>query len=179
MVSYDEFRELMGDGGTGDAAHQEPLAFDRWIGEQDEAVKTMLDGHTSGLKSALESERENRKKLQKELRELAGKAKEGSEAQTQLTAMADRIEAADMKADFYEEAHAAGVSNLKLAFLVAQEEELFDRRGNVNFEQMKKDYPELFGGRPKVTAGNAGDGTGGTQPSGQDMNSFIRAASGR
>lgn len=163
----------------GDGNQQtEALVFDTWIAGQDEAVKQMLGEHTRGLKSALESERDGRKQLEKQLRDLAGKAEAGSEAQQQLTQVADQMAEADRKADFYEAAHEAGVSNLKLAYLVAQQEELFDRKGNVDFAALKASYPELFGGKPKVK-GNAGDGTNNNQPGARDMNAFIRTAAGR
>ena len=83
------------------------------------------------------------------------------------------------KADFYEEAHKAGVSNLKLAYHIATTEELFDKRGAVNFEKMKEAYPELFG-KKQVPRGDAGEGTG-TAPGGKEvsMNAFIRKAAGK
>lgn len=157
---------------------QEPLTFDGWLGEQPDEVKVLLDGHTKGLKSALESERGSRKDLEKQLRDLAAKAEKGSEAQTQLAGIADQLGEADRKADFYEMAHGAGVTNLKLAYTVAVSDEMFDRRGQVNFDTMKQSYPELFGAK-SVPKGNAGDGTD-TQPSpAKDMNRYIRTAAGR
>jgi hypothetical protein len=107
----------------------------------------------------------------------AKKAEAGSETQTQLTQMADRVSEADRKTDFYEDAHAAGVTNLKLAYLVAVQDELFGKNGAVNFAAMKQQYPELFGGG-KLPAGNAGTG-GNTGPQGRSMNEFIRRSSGR
>jgi len=154
------------------------LSYQEWLKGQAEPVKTMLDGWEKGLKTALESERTSRKDLDKQLRDMAGKAEKGSEAEKQLTGMADKISAADQRASFYEDAHAAGVTNLKLAYLAAVEGELFDKKGNVNFEQMKKEFPELFGGARIKPAGNAGTGTNG-QPTGQSMNEFIRKAAGR
>ena len=155
-----------------------PPEYKTWFQEQPEAIRQMLEKETSGLKSALKSERESRKDLETQLRDLAGKAEKGSEAETKLTQMADQLSESDRKADFYEAAHAAGVSNLKLAYLIAVQDEMFDRRGNVNFESMKKQYPELFGGTQKPP-GNAGAGTDNNQPSGKSMNDFIRAAAGR
>jgi hypothetical protein len=154
------------------------LEFESWITGQPKEVAAMLDGHTAGLRSALESEREIRKGNEKNLRELAEKAEKGSESQKRLTEMADQIAEADKKADFYEEAHRAGVSNLKLAYIMASQDELFDKRGRVNFEAMKKDYPELFG-REAGAAGNAGSGTGTRPPGKGDMNEFIRRSAGR
>lgn len=172
-----------GGGSAGDGKNPEggdpPLAFDDWIKGQPENVRTMLDGHTRGLKTALDKERDDRKKLEKDLRDLAGKAEKDSDAQKRLTEMADQLGEADRRADFYEAAHAAGISNLKLAYTVAVQDEMFDRKGNVNFEEIKRSYPELFGGATKKPAGNAGEGTNNNQPAGKGMNDFIRRAAGR
>lgn len=172
-----------GGGSAGDGKATEggdpPLAFDSWIKDQPENVRTMLDGHTRGLKTALDKERDDRKKLEKDLRDLAGKAEKDSDAQKKLTEMADQMGEADRRADFYEAAHAAGISNLKLAYTVAVQDEMFDRKGAVNFEEMKKGYPELFGGATKKPAGNAGEGTNNNQPTGKGMNDFIRRSAGR
>jgi hypothetical protein len=168
------------DGNQGDNTDQgdsKPLQFDSWLNEQPDPVKAMLDGHTKGLKSALDSERENRKTLEKQLREMATKAEKGSEAETKLTQLADQMAEADRKADFYEAAHAEGVTNLKLAYLVATQDELFDRRGAVSFKSMKETYPELFVGT-KPPKGDAGTGHEG-QPGAKSMNDFIRRAAGR
>lgn len=165
-------------GEDGDAGDSSPLTFDGWLGEQPDEVKTLLDGHTKGLKSALESERGNRKDLEKQVRDLAAKAEKDSETQKELTGIADKLSSAEQQADFYEAAHAAGVTNLKLAYTVAVQDEMFDRRGQVDFDTLKTQYPELFG-KVSTPPGNAGDGTD-TQPSpAKDMNTFIRRAAGR
>ena len=173
------------EGGSGDSGNQgggsenkddKQLVFDSWLGSQDKKVQEMLDGHIKGLKSALNDERTGRKELEKQLRELAGKAEKGSEAEKKLLEMADKQAEADRRTDFYDAAHAAGVSNLKLAYLAAVQDDLFDKRGLVNFEEMKKGYPELFGEKPKPK-GNAGSGTGdeGNLGGKTDMDDFIRS----
>lgn len=167
-----------GSGGSGQSEKQpEDLTYENWLEKQDDTIKGLLDEHVKGLKSALGSERESRKEMEKQLREMAKKAEAGSEAQTKLTQMADQIQTADRRAEFYDEAHRAGVVNLKLAYLAATQEELFDRNGRVNFDEMKKNYPELFG-KTNLPAGNAGAGTG-DQNAAMDMNAKIRRASGR
>lgn len=161
------------DGGT-------PLSFETWVEGQTDEVKALLDNHTQGLKSALESERGSRKDLEKQVRDLAGKAEKGSEAQAELNKLADGLAESDRRAGFYEAAHTAGVSNLKLAYTVAVQDEMFDRHGEPNFEELKRAYPELFGGKPGGTPpGNAGTGTGSAQPQTVGMNDFIRRAAGR
>lgn len=155
----------------------EPLAYDTWIGEQPDEVKVLLTDHTSGLKTALESERGSRKDLEGKLRDLAEKAK--GDQKEALKAMANDIKAADLKTDFFEDAHEAGVSNLKLAYQVALADDMFDRKGNVNFDTMKTGYPELFGGKPKAPKGGAGEGHDNDNNPSFDMNDAIRQKAGR
>lgn len=155
-----------------------PLEFDTWIAAQPEPVKAAIESHTKGLKSALEGERNGRKQLETQLREMAGKAEKGSETQAQLTQLADTVKGETARADFYEAAHAAGVTNLKLAYLVATADQLFDRKGSPDFAALKASYPELFAGAKRPPAGDAGAGTN-KPPTGQSMNDAIRRASGR
>lgn len=165
-----------GQGGSKDT--DEPLVWETWFDKQPDPIKSAIAAHTTGLKSALDSEREARKTAERQIRELAAKAEKGSETEKQLTAMANSFSEADRKAGFYEDAHAAGVTNLKLAYLSAMADERFDRHGRVDFAALKKDYPELFGaGRPPK--GNAGEGSGSPGAGAPNMNSWIRKAAGR
>src|SRR5574343_414427 len=88
------------------------------LGAQDETVRGLYDDHVKGLKGALTSERASRREVEKQLRDLAGKAEKGSESEARLTQMADELGEARMQAEFYEAAHDAGVRNLRLAYLV-------------------------------------------------------------
>ena len=153
--------------------------FDEWIGGQNDAVKGLIEGHVKGLKTALGSEREARGEAEKDLRKVADKLEKGSEAQKEVLKLADDVAVGNTKVDFYEDAHKAGVSNLKLAYHVATTEDLFDKRGNVDFEKMKENFPELFTKPSHRPKGGAGDGTDtelGRQPS---MNEYIRRSAGR
>lgn len=177
------FEANSGGGGGGNSSSSDSnsdgeLTFETWLGKQDEKVKGLLDGHTKGLKTALETERETRKSLEKQVRDLATKAQAGSDAQKQLTELADKIAEGDRRADFYDAAHKAGVTNLKLAYTVAVTDDLFDKKGNVDFGKLKTAYPELFGVK-KAPAGNAGDGTDGSTNTAIDMNARIRRVAGR
>lgn len=168
-------------GGDANQNQGQGLTYDAWVAQQPEDVRGLLEGHTSGLKSALESERTARKDFEKKIKELSGKAEKGSELEKQLAEIARTNELVQSQADFYEQAHAAGVSNLKLGFIVAQQEGFIDAKGRVNFDEMRKRFPELFGATQRA-AGNAGAGTGngaGGNSPGQRMNDFIRGAAGR
>lgn len=161
---------------TGD---EKPQDFTTWLAAQDEQTKKLYEDHTSGLKSALDSERETRRTLEKELREAAASAEKGSEAREKLEAAATAAEKANNQADFYETAHAAGVADLRLAWLAVQESDsLRDRSGKADFTKLKEKHPALFTDSKKLPAGNAGAGASQDAPK-PDPNANIRAAAGR
>lgn len=158
---------------------QPPATWEAWLEGQTTEVKALYEQHTSGLKSALESEREQRKGLAKQVKELADKQTEGSEARKTLDEMSKRIEAAELQTAFYEDAIQQGVSNLRLAWLAMQAKpEEYSRRGKIDWSSLKADYPELFKTPPPPPA-NAGAGTQTAPARAGGMNDFIRAASGR
>lgn len=150
-----------------------PQDFAAWIAAQGEETQALYNDHIGGLKSALKSERDERKGLAKQVADLAKQAEAGSDAQKQLEAFGKQLEAADRRTAAYEQLHQAGVSNLKAALTLAEADEMFDRRGNVQIKELKEAYPELFRAAP-TTNGNAGSGTGAGQPKGGTMNDFIR-----
>lgn len=160
---------------------EEPKALEwkPWYDALPQDAQALVAEREKGLKSALGTERDARQDAEKELRKAAAALEKGSEAQKQLEKSADDLAALSTKAEFYEEAHKAGVTNLKLAYHIATTEELFDKRGGVNFEKMKEAYPELFG-KKAPPKGHAGEGTG-TAPGGQKMgmNEYIRRSAGK
>lgn len=164
-----------GEQGTG---QQQGLDFDKWLEAQTTDVKGLIASHTSGLKSALDAERESRKKLEKELRATAAKLGEGDATRQQLEKTANDLAALSVRADFYEKAHAAGVTNLPLAYIAAQQSGLIDKDGKADLDGLKTSYPELFGQR-QPPAGNAGSGRAGGQQQPVSMNDLIRRAAGR
>jgi hypothetical protein len=151
--------------------------FEDWLAAQDEKVKTLYATHTSGLQSALKSERDARSQLEKQMRDLAKKADKGSELEAALTKQADQLSALEKQAAFQDKAHAAGVRNLKLAFLAAAQAGLVNDRGDCDFAKLKTEYPELFLSAPAPA--NAGNGTGTKPTTGVTMNDFILRAAGR
>lgn len=153
--------------------------FDAWLGEQPDHVRSGLESHTSGLKSALEQERQQRKEFSKQLRELSSKAEAGSEAQKALGEMSSRLEQAEQRAAFYEQAGKPeiGCTNSRAAFLVAQAENLFTRTGEPDWSAIRAAVPEFF--TRKTPPGNAGNGASAPPAPVADMNTFIRRAAGR
>lgn len=166
-------------GGVKPPVKADVLDWETWHGALPKNIQTLIADHESGLKTALGSEREARGKAEKDLRAVAKKLEEGSEAQKEVLKLADAVAVGNTKADFYEDAHAAGVSNLKLAYHVATTEDLFDKRGNVDFEKMKTDFPELFTKPPRKPKGGAGDGAGDELGQKAGMSAWIRNQAGR
>lgn len=149
--------------------------FDSWLGEQPEHVRGGLDKRTQGLKSALETEREQRKELARQLKDALPKAEKGSELERALNETSSRLEQVERRAAFAEEAGKPeiGCSNPRAAFLVAEAEGLFSKRGEPDWAAIKAAAPELFA--RKVAPGNAGNGTQAPPVTQGDMNTWIRS----
>lgn len=154
------------------------LTFDAWYGKLDVSAKKLLDEHTTGLRAALITERQQRSDLAKQLKDLAGKAQKGSELEQQLAQMERSLELAERKAAFAEDAlrPEIGCVSLKAAWALALQDELFDRRGRPDWTALKQTAPELF---RKPGTGTVDGGTGGQQSPRMDMNVIIRRAAGR
>ena len=153
--------------------------WDEYIGQQLPAVQELSETHITGLKSALTSEREERKRMAKELRDATSKLEAGSETAQALDEISQRYEQAERRAGFYEEANRSDVGcvNPRAAFLVANAEGLFSKRGDPDWKAIKAAAPELF--QRSATTVNAGAGTGSPPPTATGMNEFIRRAAGR
>ena len=176
-----------GTGGTPDPAAggnqdgetpPEPPTFETWYGALDTQAKSLFDEHVNGLKTALDTERTNRAALAKQIKDLAAKADKGSELEKQLTDASTRLEAAERRAAFAEDAikPEIGCTNVKAAFALATAEDLFDRHGRPDWNALKATAPELF---RKPTVGSADGGAGTRQAPQLDMNTIIRRAAGR
>jgi hypothetical protein len=162
------------DGGT--------LTWDQILAQLPQEQRALYDDHLSGLRSALQSERTQHQELAKKLREATQQLEQGSETRQQLEALSGQLEAAQRRAEFFEEATQPeiGCTNIKLAFIAAQEVGAIDQRGRINWTVLREQFPELF--KQKTTPpGNAGDGTNtGGQPPGQGarMDDIIRRKAG-
>jgi hypothetical protein len=174
------------DGGTGDdkqTAVTAPADFDAWLTAQPDETKTLVaDLHekkVAGLKSALSSERDERKaerqKLQGQLSEAIAKATGAEKAA--LESLQGDIATTGARADFFADAHEAGVLDLRTAWAAVREYDLHDRKGNPDLEALKVKCPYLFQqARPAVHV-NAGSGTQ-TKPSQAEVDP-LRAAVAR
>lgn len=163
---------------TTGAGNSEPTTFEGWYGSQEDTVKSLVDGHISGLKNALNGERDRVKELSKQLKELSKGAEEGSALKEQLDSLSARLEEYEVQNAAYETFARAGVLDFRAAWLVAQDLGAIDKRGNVNLEMLRTEKPYLFA-KPPAPRGDAGAGTSNGAPPTRSMNDFIRKASGR
>ncbi len=166
--------------GTGgnDAQNQSIATFDDFYKTLDESKRKVVDEHVTGLRTALQSERDEKKNLAAQLRDAQSKLEKGSDAERQLGELAEKAERATNRAVFVEEAirPEVGCVNPKAAFLLAEADQLYKKSGEPDWEAIKKAAPELF--RGTSTRGNAGNGTD-NPPDKISMNDFIRKAAGR
>lgn len=164
-----------------DQAEAQPaqeLTWDSWLEQQDETVKSLLDSHTKGLKSALESERTGRKDLARRVAELSQQAETGTELRTQLDKLTGDLDSMNARQSFYEQAHGMRVVDLKSAFVLARESGLVNNQGQTDWKAFQEQHPYMFE-RAQVPRANAGSGTS-TPPPAQpaDMNELIRRKAG-
>lgn len=166
-----------GAGGTPDAGNNAPT-FESWYNGLDAAAKALIDGNTSGLKTALQSERTERANLARQIADLQKNATKGSDLEKQLADMQTTLTTTERRANFVEDAirPEVGCVNVKAAWALAQAEELFDRQGRPDWNTLKAMAPELF---RRAGAGSADGGAGNNNPPRVGMNEIIRRAAGR
>lgn len=154
--------------------------FAAWLEAQPEPVKKLVGGKIERLHGDLHTERQQRKTFADQIKDLAPKAEKGSEFERQLGEMTTQLEQANQRAAFMEDAGKSeiGCSNPRAAFLVAQADGLFSKRGEPDWTAIKQAAPELFRST-KAPPGNAGSGNGSPPAQPGDMNTIIRQAAGR
>jgi len=173
-----------GDGQDGQPAGDtgKVLDYAAWIQEQPDEIKGAIETHTAGLKKALETERDERKRYQAELREAAKKLEAGSEARKALEEHAAKLQETERMAQFYDAAHTQGCSNLRLAYLAATDAGLVRNDGSADWETLKARVPELFGRReapPPPPPGHPGSGHNQTTSRPGGVSAWIRQQAGR
>jgi endonuclease III len=177
-IFFDEPADKGGGGDTPPVAPAAPESFEKVMEKWDEPTKKLYETHVAGLKSALTSERDGNKELNNQVKELLKKVEKGSEAERAITDLSTKLDATEKRAVFLEEANKPeiGCVNPKAAYLLAMADNLFDKRGNPDWEAIKKAAPELFG--KAAPPGHAGSGTQNSLGA-MDMNTILRKAAGR
>jgi len=156
-----------------------PLTFDGWIATQDEPVKQLVSARFLALESTVKATRDERDTFKQQLKELLPKAEKGSELEKSLNDISTKLEQAERRAAFLEDAVRPEIQcrNPRAAWTLASAQGLFDKKDRPDWTAIKAEAPELFG--PLTANANAGAGTGKPVPTAKNMNAFIRAASGR
>ncbi len=166
------------EGGTPPAGSTEPTyqSFEDYLKAQPEAIQTLYQSHfdqsTSGLKSALDKERDKAKTASAQLRDMAKTADEATAAKlNQLAEQKDaELKALQSQLDFTTAAVSLGCKAPDKAWAVAQ-------ATGLSAEQIKADpdFASLFTAvaTPAAPKANAGSGTQ-TAPGGTSMDDFIR-----
>ena len=153
-----------------------------WFGALPEDAKPIAqkwhDEQVVGLKSALSSERDERKTdrtaFQKQLD--AAIAKASGEGKAELEKIQASLGAAGSRADFFADAHEAGVLDLRTAWAAVKEYELVDRKGNPDLEALKMKCPYLFQQPTQPLPPRVSAGSGGHTPPAPANDDPIRAA---
>jgi len=165
-----------------------PADLDAYLATLPEETRTMVDklrtdwheGQVTGLKSALQKERDAASDATKALRELAKTADKDTAAKLEALATEKDAELDTLRKEstFYREAATAGVPADKLAraWLLCRNADYFTKRGDPDIAAMKAEIPELFAAPQTTTRTNAGTGTGQAAAVVGDFNTNLRNA---
>lgn len=157
-------------------------SFEEYLETAEPTVKELYEKHISSLKNALNAERDNRRKLSEQLKEIAPKAEKGSELERQLAETAKTIEELEQRSREYErQAQFAseaikpeiGCVNVDAAYALAVVKGLFNQEGKPLWNELKKSAPQLF--RSEATSTTAAGRSGKVA---DDINAAIRRAAG-
>jgi hypothetical protein len=143
-------------------------------------VKALHEQHEAGLRNTVQATRQERDAFKARLDALI-KGLDGQEPEAvkrQLQELQDSVETANARAAFFEDAARpdVGCRNAKLAWMVAQADNLFDRRGNPDWEAIRQAAPELFGAA--IPQSNAGSGASSPPSAKTSMDDIIRQRAG-
>lgn len=166
------------DGGKPANGGAAPKTYEEWYATLTDELKGLVEGHISGLKSALERQKTDNKDLKATI--AATIASKDTEAASKLEAITGQLKDATQRASFYEAAGKMGVKNAKLAFVAAKDAGLLHEDGTLKEDKFKETFPELIGEQPVTKPQTqAGAGTGGTKtPETMTWNDAVRIAAG-
>lgn len=162
---------------TEEATDSQPENFEVWLSAQPENVQKLYNEHVSGLQNTVKATRKERDDLKDQIKETLKQVEKGSEAEKALQENLTKLEYAERKANFLEDAirPEIGCKNPRVAFALAMAEDLFLKDGRPDWSALKQSAPELFG--TNNVKSNAGKGTD-NPPKNEDMNTIIRRVAG-
>lgn len=152
-------------------------AFDKWLETQTEEVKTLIAERFSSLENTVKATREERDTFKGELKELAKKVTDDSEAGIKISELSKKLEVSERKANFIEQAVKQGVIRPTAAYAIASTENLYDDKGNPDWNKLKESVPELF--KVANTSNNAGSGTNKAALPHRNVNEAFREAANK
>lgn len=158
-----------------------------WYDELEEGARGLADKyvetHVVKLKSALDEERKQRRAYEKQVKELSGKAADGSDLKSKLDELGSQLSEANRKAAFYEAA--VGVAELPAnryaaAYKIAKLDDLINDDGDVDWDALKSQHDYLFTSAQQQQAqqkkpGSAGSGVTQQPQRQKTMNDLIRS----
>lgn len=176
-------------GGDGGGSEQgEEFDPDAWYDALPDELKNNAEKfrefHTGKVKSALEAERAERKKIAKELKELASKPVDASQWEAKIAELNSKATEAETKARFVEEATANGVAPGRIlkAYAAARYDKLIDEAGAIDWDTLKSEHDYFFAApaadKP-APKGGGGYGVDKKPAPKATMNQLIRRQAGR
>lgn len=140
-------------------------SFEAWLEAQPEEVRALYDAHIQRLKGALNSEREMRSRLEKQLKRIAKGEEIPDAVRQQIEELTTKLSAASRRAAFMAKAteHGAMYPDLLYAAVAEKLQDDADLSDPTLWEGLRKKYPPLF--RPASGVVSNGDaGAGGDEP---------------
>lgn len=131
--------------------------YEQWIGEQSEEIKAGIEAHYQGILNTAKATRQERDDLDKKLKRLAKEVEVGSDAEKTISEMRGQLANETKRANFFEGANKQGIKNAKLAFALANTDNLYTDEGTPDWDKIKENAPELF--NAQAINSNAGSGT--------------------
>ncbi len=183
---FEANREGGGEGGEGDNnQNNQPETFETWLAAQpketQDKVSPLFSAHVEKLQSTVKATRKERDDLSVELRDTAKKLDKESNERKALEETADKLDAANRRADFYEDATSHNCRNPKAAYIIAEKENLFTKAGLPDWKRIEETAPEFFGEVKKKLPikKTAGNGNEQGAPSSAGMNDWIRSSANK
>lgn len=161
-------------GADGAPAESGVVTFDAWYQKLPENHRTLVDGHVSPLRNALERQKAANAELKERLS--ATLASKETDAAAKVAEFQAKLEESNRQTTFYESAVGAGIKNLSLAYMAAKQDGLIKADGTIDAVAMKTKHPELFS--VSTPPADAGSGTSSSTPAPTSFNSALRQAFG-
>lgn len=193
MKIYYESNHDGGNGSAGDNSNNggdnqgDPATFatfEDWhksLSEDQKKLAEPIKAHFDRVYAAVSATRTERDNLSAQLRDAMKKTKEGSPERAELEKISNDLEKANRRADFYEQAPSHKCLEPKAAYALAVTENLFDKKGNVDWKALEAEAPGLFGEARKALPkkGGAGSGTDDKPAKQSNMSDWIRQQAGK